>query len=73
MSARSSAKNQLPDHRRRESRAPQRKALSQIIERGTRVQAPAIKAYVDRLRNAEPNATPAEIVTRNWRSTTWPR
>ncbi|TFV57524.1 hypothetical protein E4P42_15385 [Mycobacterium sp. PS03-16] len=40
------------------------KVLSQIIERSSRVQAPAVKAYVDRLRAADPNASPAEIVTR---------
>jgi hypothetical protein len=38
------------------------KALSQIIERGSRVQAPAVKAYVDRLRDHSPDATPADIV-----------
>lgn len=40
------------------------KALSQIIESGSRVQAPAVKAYVDRLRTASPGASPQEIVTR---------
>lgn len=40
------------------------KVLSQIIERSSRVQAPAVKAYVDRLRAADPNASPAQIVTR---------
>jgi len=38
--------------------------LSQMIERSTRVQEPAVRAYVARLRNADPGATPAEIVTR---------
>jgi hypothetical protein len=38
--------------------------LSAIIERGARVQGPAVKAYVDRLRRQSPNATPAEIVSR---------
>lgn len=38
------------------------KALSQVIERGSRVQAPAVKAYVDRLRDHSPDATPADIV-----------
>ena len=38
--------------------------LSHVIETGSRVQAPAIKAYVDRLRQANPQATPAEIVAK---------
>lgn len=38
------------------------KVLSQIIERGARVQGPAVKAYVQRLRNNNPGATPAEII-----------
>ena len=63
MSARSSTKSQPPatvdDHPSAAVRA-----LSAIIERGSRVQAPAIKAYVDRLRKANPDATPAEIVTK---------
>lgn len=40
------------------------KVLSQIIERSARVQAPAVRAYVDRLRSHKPDATPAEIVSR---------
>jgi hypothetical protein len=40
------------------------KALSNILERGARVQAPAVDAYVQRLRRANPNASPAEIVTK---------
>jgi hypothetical protein len=40
------------------------KMLSGLIETGSRVQAPAIKAYVDRLRHANPDAGPAEIVTK---------
>ena len=40
------------------------KVLSHLIETGSRVQAPAVKAYVDRLRAADPNATPAEIVAK---------
>ena len=63
MSARSSTKSQPPatvdDHPSAAVRA-----LSAIIERGARVQAPAVKAYVDRLRDANPDATPAEIVTK---------
>jgi hypothetical protein len=38
--------------------------LSQLIETGSRVQAPAIRAYVERLRHASPDATPAEIVAK---------
>jgi hypothetical protein len=65
MSARSSAKSQVPalkdsdDHPSAAARA-----LSQIIERGARVQAPAVKAYVERLREHNPDATPAEIVAK---------
>jgi hypothetical protein len=63
MSARSSAKSQLPATTDEKPGAAA-KALSQIIERGARVQAPAVKAYVDRLRDHKPDATPAEIVTK---------
>ena len=63
MSARSSAKSSVAgivdDHPGAAARA-----LSQIIERGARVQAPAVKAYVERLRTARPDATPAEIVSK---------
>ncbi|MCH9731755.1 MAG: hypothetical protein K0U84_19095 [Actinomycetia bacterium] len=38
------------------------KVLSHIIERGARVQDPAVKAYVERLREHNPEATPAEII-----------
>ncbi|MDF2823435.1 MAG: rane protein, partial [Mycobacterium sp.] len=34
------------------------KVLSNLIETGSRVQAPAIRAYVGRLRAANPDATP---------------
>jgi len=66
MSARSSAKNQLPATRDGADDNPSAaaKVLSAIIERGARVQAPAVKAYVERLRQQSPNATPAEIVGR---------
>ena len=66
MSARSSAKNQLPATRDGVDENPSAaaKVLSAIIERSARVQAPAVKAYVDRLRHQSPNATPAEIVSR---------
>ncbi|HEX2284981.1 MAG TPA: hypothetical protein VHI10_09175, partial [Mycobacterium sp.] len=63
MSAWSRTKTQLPATAD-ESPGTAAKALSAIIERGSRVQAPAIKAYVDRLRERNPNATPAEIVTK---------
>ena len=63
MSARSRAKSQSPaiDH---DDPGAAAKALSQILERGARVQAPAVKAYVARLRAAAPAATPTDIVTR---------
>ncbi|MGK2902701.1 MAG: hypothetical protein ACSLE7_07475 [Mycobacterium sp.] len=38
------------------------KVLSQVLERSTRLQAPAVTAYVDRLRKQRPDATPAEII-----------
>ncbi|MGY4711855.1 hypothetical protein ACXDF8_20200 [Mycolicibacterium sp. CBM1] len=40
------------------------RVLSQILERSARAQAPAVKAYVGRLRRSHPDATPAEIVTK---------
>jgi hypothetical protein len=40
------------------------RVLSQILEASTRVQAPAVRSYVARLRNANPNATPADIVAK---------
>ena len=61
MSARSGAKSQVPA-KLDEDPSVAARALSQIIERGARVQAPAVKAYVDRLREHNPNASPAEIV-----------
>ncbi|ART68743.1 hypothetical protein BTO20_09250 [Mycobacterium dioxanotrophicus] len=65
MSARST-KKQLPAVRDGADEDPSAAArvLSAILERSARVQAPAVKAYVDRLRSQRPNATPAEIVTR---------
>jgi hypothetical protein len=63
MSARSSAKSQLPATVD-DNPGAAAKVLSQIIERGTRVQAPAVKAYVDRLRQHNPDAAPAEIITK---------
>jgi hypothetical protein len=64
MSARSSAKSQVPAASKSTADNPgaAAKVLSQIIERGSRVQAPAVKAYVDRLRQHKPDATPAEII-----------
>ncbi|MGE2836341.1 hypothetical protein [Mycobacterium sp. SMC-4] len=38
------------------------KVLSRIIERGARVQGPAVKTYVDRLRADQPDASPADII-----------
>ena len=40
------------------------KLLSQVLESSARVQAPAVRAYVARLGRANPQATPAEIVTK---------
>ncbi|HZU47033.1 MAG TPA: hypothetical protein VFA16_07260 [Mycobacterium sp.] len=40
------------------------RALAQVIERSSRVQGPAAKAYVERLRRANPDATPAQIVAK---------
>jgi hypothetical protein len=40
------------------------KLLSHILESSSRLQAPAVKAYVARLRRTNPNASPAEIVTK---------
>src|ERR1700738_4779331 len=64
MSARSSTKSRLPATKNGGDESPSAaaKVLSQIIERGARVQGPAVKAYVDRLRQHDPNATPAEVV-----------
>src|ERR1700741_5032731 len=61
MSARSSAKSQLPATTD-DNPGAAAKVLSQILERGTRVQGPAIKAYVDRLHQHNTDATPADIV-----------
>jgi hypothetical protein len=63
MSARSSAKN-LPAVNADDNPGAAARALSQIIERGARVQGPAVRAYVDRLRRSHPDATPAEIVAK---------
>ncbi|MGH3674532.1 MAG: hypothetical protein ACRDU5_02120 [Mycobacterium sp.] len=63
MSARSKAKSQPPATVDDDPSAAAR-ALSQIIERGARVQGPAVRAYVERLQQSKPDATPAEIVTK---------
>ena len=63
MSAWSRAKNQPPAVDEQDPSAAA-KVLSQILERGSRVQGPAVKAYVARLRDANPDATPADIVTK---------
>jgi hypothetical protein len=38
------------------------RALAQVLERSSRVQGPAAKAYVERLRRAHPGATPTQII-----------
>lgn len=65
MSARST-KKQLPAVRESVDEDPSAaaKVLSAILERSARVQAPAVKAYVDRLRSQRPDTTPAELITR---------
>ncbi len=63
MRARSKAKSQVPATADEHPGAAAR-VLSEIIERGSRVQGPAVRAYVERLRDASPDATPAEIVTK---------
>ncbi|TRW79298.1 hypothetical protein FK535_22515 [Mycolicibacterium sp. 018/SC-01/001] len=63
MSAWSRAKNREPAVREDDPSAAA-KALSNIIERGARVQGPAVRAYVGRLREANPGASPAEIITK---------
>ncbi|MGB5110373.1 MAG: hypothetical protein WBO08_01680 [Mycobacterium sp.] len=62
MNARSTSKN-LPAVRDGADDNPSTaaKVLSQVLERSTRLQAPAVTAYVDRLRKQRPDATPAEI------------
>jgi hypothetical protein len=66
MSARSNAKSQVPATGKNPGEDPSMaaKVLSQLIESGARVQAPAVKAYVERLRAGRPDATPAELVTK---------
>lgn len=66
MSARSDRKKQLALAGQPADEKPgaAAKVLSQIIERSSRVQAPAVKAYVDRVRAADRGAAPAEVVAR---------
>ncbi|MBO0679638.1 hypothetical protein JRC04_19410 [Mycolicibacterium sp. S2-37] len=40
------------------------KVLSQILERSSRAQAPAVRSYVDRLRAANPDASPVQIMAK---------
>ncbi len=47
-----------------EDAGPSARVLSSLIETGARVQAPAIQAYVERLRRKFPDASPTEMVTR---------
>ncbi|CDO06583.1 hypothetical protein C1S82_25295 [Mycolicibacterium cosmeticum] len=64
MNARSNTTSRLPATRDGVDEDPSAaaKALSQLLERSTRLQAPAVTAYVRRLRDKKPDATPAEIV-----------
>jgi hypothetical protein len=55
------APDALPDAAHGRPKASAR-ALAQVIERSARVQGPAAKAYVERLRRADPGAAPAQIV-----------
>ena len=55
------APDALPDTANGRPKASAR-ALAQVIERSARVQGPAAKAYVERLRRADPGAAPAQIV-----------
>ncbi len=54
----------LPARAEEEDPGAAARALSHLIESGSRLQAPAIKAYVHRLRSSSPEAGPAEIVTK---------
>lgn len=64
MNARSNSTSRLPATRDGDDEDPSAaaKVLSQLLERSTRVQAPAVTAYVRRLRDKRPDATPAEII-----------
>ncbi|QNJ92035.1 hypothetical protein HZU40_28335 [Mycolicibacterium fluoranthenivorans] len=65
MNARSNTTSRLPATRDGVDEDPSAaaKVLSQLLERSTRLQAPAVTAYVRRLRDKRPDATPAEIIT----------
>jgi hypothetical protein len=65
MNARSNSSSRLPATRDGVDEDPSAaaKVLSQLLERSTRVQAPAVSAYVRRLRDKKPDATPAEIIS----------
>ena len=58
-----SADDSLPDTTNGKPKASAR-ALAHIIERSSRIQGPAATAYVDRLRRANPEATPSVIATK---------
>ena len=64
MNARSSKKN-LPAVREGADEDPGAvaKLLSHVLERSTRLQGPAVTAYVNRLREGRPDASPADNVT----------
>lgn len=66
MSARSDRKKQLALAGQDTDDKPGATArvLSQIIERSARVQAPAVKAYVDRVRSGDRTASPAEVISK---------
>jgi hypothetical protein len=66
MSARSDRKKQpaLAGQGDDEKPGATAKVLSQIIERSSRVQAPAVKSYVDRVRAGDRNASPAEVIAK---------
>ena len=55
------APDALPDTAQGRPKASAR-ALAQVIERSARVQGPVAKAYVERLRQADPGAAPAQII-----------
>jgi hypothetical protein len=64
MNARSNSTSRLPATRDGVDEDPSAaaKVLSQLLERSTRLQAPAVTAYVRLLRDKKPDATPAEII-----------
>lgn len=64
MNARSSSTSRLPATQdgRDDDPSAAAKVLSQLLERSARLQGPAVTAYVRRLRDKKPDATPAEII-----------